>query len=124
MTKKFKIQFTGFVFVFMTALGFAGIAYAEGKEVSSAVPMAPPSSVVQASVPATSKIKTIESDINKDGKPDRFERYGEDGVLTSIDADTNADGKPDEWGTVQNSKITKVAKDTDYDGKADKWVTY
>lgn len=126
MNKKFKIQFAGSIFVFVLALSFAGVVSAESKEASpSATTITPPpSSVVQATVPAASKIRVIESDTNKDGKPDRFEHYGEDGVLTSIDADTNGDGKPDEWATVENGKITKVAKDTDFDGKADKWVTY
>ena len=125
MNKKFKIQFAGSVFIFALALSFAGIISAESKEASPAAPMAPsPPVAVQTAVPIASKIKTIESDTNKDGKPDRWEYYGEDGILNKIEADTNGDGKADEWGTVENGKIIKVAKDTDLDGRPDKWVTY
>ena len=70
------------------------------------------------------KVKTIAVDVNKDGKPDRTEYYGENDILTKIEADTNNDGKPDEWGTVENGKLVKVAKDSDLDGIADKWVPY
>ena len=121
MKKKFRIQFTGFAFVFALALSFAGIVSAESKEVTAPLQASVPTPIAVQNV---NKIKTIEVDTNKDGKPDRFEYYGEDGLLTRIEADTNGDGKADEWGTIEAGKITKVAKDTDYDGKADKWVTY
>ena len=123
MNKRFGIQFAGLAFVFALALSFAGIVSAESKEATAPPPLQP-SAPTPMAVQTVNKIKTIEVDTNKDGKPDRFEYYGEDGLLTRIEADTNGDGKADEWGTVENGKITKVAKDTDYDGRPDKWVTY
>lgn len=70
------------------------------------------------------KAKSIGTDTNGDGKPDRWEYYNEAGVMTKIEADSNGDGKIDEWGTVENGKLVKVEKDSNYDGKPDKWVTY
>ena len=68
-------------------------------------------------------IKSIASDLNKDGKPDRWEYYDKT-ILVRVEADSNFDGKIDEKAIVENGKITKVEKDSDYDGKTDKWVDY
>ena len=103
--------------------GFTNLASAA---VLDAAPMVPTSTngATASGADVKSKIKSIDVDVNKDGKPDRTEYYDENGMMTRIEADTNGDGKPDEWGTVQNGKLVKVAKDSDYDGKPDKWVNY
>lgn len=67
--------------------------------------------------------KEVASDTNKDGKPDRWERYL-NGQPVSIEADGNFDGIVDEKGFFTNGKLVKVEKDSDGDGKIDKWVTY
>lgn len=67
--------------------------------------------------------KTVTVDTNKDGKPDRWERYL-NGAVTLIEVDTNFDGTTDEWIRFENGKVVKVEDDTDHDGKADRWVDY
>jgi hypothetical protein len=67
--------------------------------------------------------KEVASDTNKDGKPDRWEKYL-NGQPVSIEADGNYDGIVDEKGFFANGKLVKVEKDSDGDGKIDKWVTY
>lgn len=67
--------------------------------------------------------KEVASDTNKDGKPDRWEKYL-NGQPVSIEADGNYDGIVDEKGFFANGKLIKVEKDSDGDGKIDKWVTY
>ena len=67
--------------------------------------------------------KEVASDTNKDGKPDRWEKYL-NGQPVSIEADGNFDGIVDEKGFFTNGKLVKVEKDSDGDGKIDKWVTY
>lgn len=67
--------------------------------------------------------RSIGSDTNQDGTPDKWEYY-EEGVLVKIEADSNFDGKVDEWGVIESGRIVRVEKDSDYDGKVDKWVNY
>jgi len=67
--------------------------------------------------------REIATDTNKDGKPDRWERYA-NGQLSGIEADSDFDGVVDEKGIVQNGKLIKVEKDSDGDGKPDRWVSY
>jgi hypothetical protein len=67
--------------------------------------------------------REVATDTNKDGKPDRWERYA-NGQLSAIEADSNFDGIVDEKGVIQNGKLVKVEKDSDGDGKPDRWVTY
>lgn len=67
--------------------------------------------------------KEVASDTNKDGKPDRWEKYV-NGQPVSIEADGNYDGIVDEKGFFTNGKLVRVEKDSDGDGKMDKWVTY
>ena len=67
--------------------------------------------------------REIATDTNKDGKPDRWERFA-DGQLIGIEADSNFDGVVDEKGIVQNGKLVKVEKDSDGDGKPDRWISY
>ena len=68
--------------------------------------------------------KKAEIDTNADGKVDRIENYGDDGVIASIESDTDGDGKFDEWLYYKNGKLVKAAKDTNGDGKEDTWLTY
>ncbi len=69
--------------------------------------------------------KEVALDSNKDGKPDRWEFYREDGKLDRIEADSNGDGKPDEIARADESgKLVQSEKDSDFDGKIDQWVKY
>jgi hypothetical protein len=65
----------------------------------------------------------VASDTNKDGKPDRWEKY-ENGVIVSVEADANFDGVVDERGYFEGEKLVKVEKDSDFDGKPDRWINY
>ena len=110
-----------FVFVFGMGLFSSALALADNK----------PKDVKQTTAPAAGApvsdekmlIKSIASDSNKDGKPDRWEYYDQ-GVLVGVEADSNFDGKIDEKGVIKNGRVVEVEKDSDYDGKPDKWVKY
>lgn len=111
--KKFFWVVLGLAFVCL----WSGVSSA--KEASADMPTMPVASPEM----AKPVVKSVGTDTNKDGKPDRWENY-QDGKLIKIEADTNGDGKIDETGFVENSKLVRVEKDSDYDGKVDKWVTY
>lgn len=68
--------------------------------------------------------KNIASDSNKDGKPDHWQLYDQNGQVAKVEVDTNFDGKVDQWAFYENGKIKKAEKDSDYDGKPDQWVDY
>lgn len=73
---------------------------------------------------AGAKPREVAVDTDKDGKPDRWEYYKEDGKLDRIEVDNNHDGKIDETVFAENGKIVRVEKDSDFDGKIDQWVKY
>jgi len=102
-------------FLFVAAILLSVPAWAK----TEAAKTAPNDSTVQEKLAP----RSIGSDTNQDGKPDKWEYY-EQGVLVKIEADSNHDGKVDEWGIIESGRITKVEKDSDYDGKVDKWVNY
>lgn len=63
-------------------------------------------------------------DTNKDGTPDRWEYYDDQGLPLRIESDSNFDGSVDEWARFEGGKLVKVEKDSDYDGKVDQWHSY
>lgn len=95
------------------------------------------------------RFKRIEIDRNGDGKPDRWEYYGEgnklekigfsrlgdgkqdawaylasEGVLSHIDISTHQDGKIDRVEYYTANSLTRVEEDVNGDGTMDQWETY
>ena len=110
--KKLSWVVLSFAFVCL----WSGISSAKEASLDPAMPAVSPEM-------AKPIVKSIGTDTNKDGKPDRWEYY-QDSKFIRVEADTNGDGKIDETGFIENGKLVRVEKDSDYDGKADKWVTY
>ena len=67
--------------------------------------------------------KSIAIDSNRDGKPDRWERF-ENGMPSRVELDRNGDGKVDQIMYYENGKIKKIEKDSKFIGKMDQWIDY
>ena len=63
--------------------------------------------------------QTVSADQNKDGKPDHWVTYNDEGVRVLIASDTNDDGKPDFWKHPIRGLMILKEKDLNFDGRVD-----
>ena len=72
--------------------------------------------------PATGRLKTIDVDINKNGRTDAFSKW--DGTrLLRIEMDRDEDGQIDRWEHYdENNKMTRIGSSSRDDGVEDTWT--
>ena len=66
------------------------------------------------------KLRLIERDSDHDKKPDVWEEYDDDGVLSGVRMDRNADGNPDLWEQYEKGVLTAILYDDDFDSRVDR----
>lgn len=63
--------------------------------------------------------QTVPADQDRDGRPDHWITYNDNGVRVLISSDTNGDGKPDYWKHPIRGLMILKERDTNFDGRVD-----
>lgn len=75
------------------------------------------------SLDADGTVRTIQMDLDFDGRPDQVETY-EGGKLVKVERSQSLSGKFDSWRFFDHGDLIRVERDTNGDGKVDEWEYY